>query len=147
MSKLAFTSRKGVLTVKDMRLVSGADVALVRGGFTYQMDTSQVEHLVVDALQDPVADAEDISTDVALGFLGEVQIGMPWNLLGQEPDYRDKHFTKDDEDIGWLTVPIKGTADEITADQSKVMDHEWADLLKQAGDPFERKDRHRTQDN
>ncbi len=147
MSKLSFTSRKGVLTVNEMNLVSGADVAIVRGGFTYQMDTTPMEHLVVDTLKDPVADEEDLTEDVELGFMGAIEVGMPWTLLGQEPTYRDKYFTKDDKDIGWLKVPIKGSSDEITAEQSLEMDHEWASLLKQAGDPYERNKRSRTRDN
>jgi hypothetical protein len=147
MSKLSFTSRKGALTVKDIELMSGVDVALIRGGFTYYMDTKPMEHLVVDTLKDALEeDGLPTNNDDELGFFGEIQIGMPWSLLGQEPVYREKYFTQDDRNFGWLKVPIIGAVDEITAEYSKIMDHEWADLTKQARVPAGRGTRERIED-
>ena len=55
---------------------------------------------------------------------------MPWELLDKEPSYRKKYFTPDAEGYGWITVPLDGPLDEITVEDARIMDLEWAELTK-----------------
>ncbi len=135
-SRLTFRTRKGVLTVKEMDLVNGEDIAKVQGSFDYQMDTRPMESLIVEALRGAVADDEPVDDGPELGFKGEARIGMPWEMLGKEEAYRAKHFTQDENGFGWITIPLTGALDELTYQKAKEMDHEWAELGKRATSPF-----------
>ena len=152
-SRLKFKTRQGVLTVSSMNIQGGGaavgvtgfkradgevlDYARMHGSFTYQMDTSELDKsLKLDSIKKPLEeDLEDEGPEI--GFLGSTRIGMPWELLGKEEDYRAKHFTQDEDGYGWITIPIKGLLDEITVDQAKALDVEWGELAKRARTSFD----------
>ena len=152
-SRLKFKTRQGVLTVSSMNIQGGGaaigvtgfkradgevlDYARMLGSFSYQMDTSKLdESLILDPIKKSLE--EDIEEEgPEIGFQGSVRIGMPWELLGKEEEYRDKHFTQDENGYGWIAIPIKGLLDEITVVQAKALDVEWGELAKKAKTNFD----------
>ena len=146
-SSVKFKTRKGVLHLTDISIQGGAtlpggglkndqgeamDAARVLGHLTYQMDTTELESsLRLESLSNKEEDQiEEPGPEV--GFNGEVRIGMPWVLLDKNVHFREKYFTKDNRGYGWITVPLEGLIDEISASQARNMDIEW---VESAEDP------------
>ncbi|MFT4638910.1 MAG: hypothetical protein ACI8T1_002233 [Verrucomicrobiales bacterium] len=147
-STLKFKTRQGLLTVPEINFQGGGaavnaagfktddgevlDFARIVGGFTYQMDTSTLdESLKLESIKTAIEeDVEEAGPEV--GFKGGIRIGMPWALLGKEEAYREKHFTPDKLGYGWIDARLEGTLDEITKEQSKVMDIEWTEIERRA---------------
>lgn len=150
-STLKFKSRQGVLTVYDIDIKGGGvatsqgyttaegdllDFARIKGAFTYKMDTSALDGELSLEYTRPPAVEKKASKDPEAEFEGEVQVGMPWELLGQDEAYREKYFTPDDEGYGWITVSLNGPLESISDKEAAELDTAWSEVTKSLRNPF-----------
>ncbi len=153
-STMKFKSRQGVLSVTDIAIKGGGaavagssyktdsgeelDFANISGHFTYTMDTSELDQaLVLEDIKKRDETEEPELEDPNLGFDGEVTVRMPWELLGEDENYRAKYFTKDNEGYGRIVVRLDGPLEKLSEDQATEMDREWAELNARQQNPFQ----------